>query len=140
MIERVRGSRLRVCRYHIPPVSQVSLSLALIERRLRRNPGTVAGVKDSSGDWNNTRTMLDNFATSGFDVFVGSETFLSANMRHGGVGCISATANVNPAAIDRLFRCWQEADAGEQQQRLDAVRGVVDRAVMLPALKAGSLR
>jgi 4-hydroxy-tetrahydrodipicolinate synthase len=80
--------------------------------------------------------MLDNFADSGFDVFVGSETFLLANMQHGGAGCISATANVNPAAIDRLFRCWQEADAGEQQQRLDAVRSVVERAALLPSLKA----
>ena len=80
--------------------------------------------------------MLDNFAASGFDVFVGSETFLLANMQHGGVGCISATANVNPAAINRLFRGWQEDDAGARQQRLDAVRGVVERAALLPALKA----
>jgi len=57
-------------------------------------------------------------------------------MQHGGIGCISATANVNPAAIDRLFRSWQEADADEQQQGLDAVRGVLSRAAMLPALKA----
>jgi hypothetical protein len=37
-------------------------------------------------------------------VFVGSETFLLANMRNGGAGTISATANVNPAAIDALYQ------------------------------------
>lgn len=135
-VERVGDARLRIYLYHIPSVAMVGISPGLVERLLGRYPGVIAGMKDSSGDWTNTKTMLDNFATSGFDVFVGSETFLLANMQHGGVGCISATANVNPAAIDRLFRSWQEADADEQQQGLDAVRGVLSRAAMLPALKA----
>jgi len=26
-------------------------------------------MKDSSGDWKNTKTFLDNFAKQGFDVF-----------------------------------------------------------------------
>src|SRR5204862_5729935 len=47
---------------------------------------------------------LDAFATDGFDVFVGSESFLLVNMRNGGAGTISATANVNPAAIHKLYR------------------------------------
>ncbi|MGW8313169.1 MAG: dihydrodipicolinate synthase family protein [Desulfuromonadales bacterium] len=135
-VERVGDARLRIYLYHIPPVTMVGISPALVERLLIRYPGVIAGMKDSSGDWTNTRTMLDNFASSGFDVFVGSENFLLANMRHGGVGCISATANVNPAAIDRLYRTWQEADADEQQQQLDAVRRVVERATLLPSLKA----
>ena len=135
-VERVGDARLRIYLYHIPSVAIVGISPGLVERLLGRYPGVIAGMKDSSGDWTNTKTMLDNFATSGFDVFVGSETFLLANMQHGGVGCISATANVNPAAIDRLFRSWQEADADEQQQGLDAVRGVLSRSAMLPALKA----
>jgi len=36
-------------------------------------------------------------------VFVGSESFLLANMRNGGAGTISATANVNPRAIHELY-------------------------------------
>jgi 4-hydroxy-tetrahydrodipicolinate synthase len=79
--------------------------------------------------------MLDNFAASGFDVFPGSETFLLAGMRHGGAGCISATANVNPAAIDRLYREWQGADADRQQEALNAVRKAVGQYVMIPGLK-----
>ena len=98
VIERVGDRRLRLYVYHIPPVSQVPITLGLIERLLKTYPGIVAGVKDSSGDWNNTKAMLDAFAAGGFDVFAGSETFLLANMRHGGAGCISATANVNPGA------------------------------------------
>jgi 4-hydroxy-tetrahydrodipicolinate synthase len=136
VIERVGDRRLRLYLYHIPPVSQVPITLALIERLLKAYPGIVAGVKDSGGDWKNTQAMLDAFAASGFDVFAGSETFLLVNMRNGGAGCISATANVNPAAIARLHREWQTPEADAQQARLDEIRGIIQRYPMIPALKA----
>jgi len=112
----------------------VPISLKLIERLLKEFPGTVVGIKDSSGDWTNTKTMLDSFP--GFAVFAGSEEFLLANMRGGGVGCISATANVNPAAIHALYAGWQSADADERQRRLAQTRKAVQAFPMIPALKA----
>jgi 4-hydroxy-tetrahydrodipicolinate synthase len=136
IIERVGEARLRVYLYHIPPVSQVSITPGLVERLLAAYPEQTAGMKDSSGDWSNTKTFLDAFAASGFDVFAGSETFLLRNMRGGGRGCISATANVNPAAIAHLFDTWQGADADAQQARLDEIRGVFAKFPMIPALKA----
>jgi 4-hydroxy-tetrahydrodipicolinate synthase len=69
-------------------------------------------------------------------VFAGSETFLLQNMRHGGRGCISATANVHPGPIARLHATWQGADADAQQARLDEIRGVFQSFPMIPALKA----
>ncbi len=136
VIERVGDSRLRIYLYHIPPVAVVGIKPGLVERLMKQYPTVIAGMKDSSGDWNNTEMMLDAFAKSGFDVFVGSESFLLANMKNGGAGCISATANVNPAAIDRLFREWRGADAEAQQQALDVVRKTVGQYVMIPSLKA----
>jgi len=136
VIERVGDRRLRIYLYHIPPVSQVPITVPLIERLLKAYPGIVAGAKDSSGDWNNTKAYLDNFAAQGFDVFPGSETFLLQGMRGGGVGCISATANVNPGAIARLFATWRVADADAQQERLNEIRGIFARYPMIPALKA----
>lgn len=136
IIERVGDARLRVYLYNIPPVAQVPITLPLIERLLKAYPGTIAGVKDSSGDWNNTKGMLDRFQPQGFDVFAGSETFLLATLRAGGAGCISATANVNPGPIARLAREWQQDDADRQQAALDAVRKVFQAMPMIPALKA----
>jgi len=136
VIQRVGDSRLRIYLYHIPPVAVVGITRGLVERLLKAYPNTVAGMKDSSGDWNNTKMMLDAFAKSGFDVFAGSESFLLANMRNGGAGCISATANVNPGPIDKLYRDWQNADADAQQEALNAVRKAVGQYVMIPSLKA----
>ena len=136
VIERVGDRRLRVYLYHIPPVAQVPITLGLIERLLKAYPDNVAGIKDSSGDWANTKAVLGAFAASGFDVFPGSETFLLASMRAGAVGCISATANINPGPIARLHATWQAADADRQQQGLDEIRTIMQSYVMIPALKA----
>ncbi|OGA13398.1 MAG: dihydrodipicolinate synthase family protein [Betaproteobacteria bacterium RIFCSPLOWO2_02_FULL_63_19] len=136
LIERVGDTRLQLYLYHIPPVSQVPITLALIGRLLKAYPGAVAGLKDSSGDWNNTKAVLDGFAKSGFDVFAGSEVFLLANMRGGGKGCITATGNVNPGAIDRLYQNWRSAEADALQAEISATRGVFQKYPMISALKA----
>ena len=135
VIERVGDTRLRLYLYHIPPVAQVPITLNLIERLLKAYPEAVAGVKDSSGDWNNTRAMLDAFGASGFDVFAGSEVFLLANMRGGGKGCITATGNVNPAAINRVYENWRSPDADALQAAITATRGIVQKFPMMAALK-----
>jgi 4-hydroxy-tetrahydrodipicolinate synthase len=136
IIEGVGDARLAIYLYHIPAVSQVPISLALIERLLKAYPGAVAGIKDSSGDWANTQAMLTRFQPQGFDVFTGSETFLLANLRHGGRGCISATANVNPAAIAALHRHWQDDGADAMQASLDGVRSAFQKFTLVAALKA----
>jgi 4-hydroxy-tetrahydrodipicolinate synthase len=136
VIERVGESRLRVYLYHIPPVAQVPITLGLVERLRKAYPQQVAGMKDSGGDWKNTQAFLDAFAKDGFDVFPGAETFLLQGMRHGAVGCISATANVNPAAIAGLHATWRAGDADAQQARLDQIRGIFAKFPMIPALKA----
>jgi len=136
VIERVGDERLRLYLYHIPPVTQVGISPALVERLLKRYPGVVAGMKDSSGDWNNTKAMLDAFAKSGFDVFAGSEVFLLDTLRGGGKGCITATGNVNPGPIDNVFRNWRSAEADRLQAGISATRKIVQKVSMIPALKA----
>jgi 4-hydroxy-tetrahydrodipicolinate synthase len=136
VIERVGDERLRLYLYHIPPVSQVPITLKLIERLLAKYPGIVAGVKDSSGDWSNTKAMLDAFAKDGFDVFAGSEAFLLDNMRHGGVGCITATGNINPGPIDNVYRNWRSGEADKLQAGIGATRKIMQKYPMIPALKS----
>src|ERR1700726_4895875 len=124
VVQRVGDARLKIYLYHIPAVAVVGITTGLVERLLAAYPDAIAGMKDSSGDWNNTKTFLDAFSASrtggsGLDVFVGSESFLLANMRNGGAGTISATANINPAAIYQLYLQWKNADAGDQQAKLN---------------------
>ncbi|WP_181296037.1 dihydrodipicolinate synthase family protein [Pseudomonas sp. Q2-TVG4-2] len=140
VIERVGDERLRIYLYHIPPVSQVPLSLALIERLLKAYPANVVGLKDSSGDWSNTQAVIEQFAGDGFQVYAGSESFLLQTLRAGGAGCISATANVNPGPIARLAKTWQAADADDQQAALVRTRKIFERFPLIGALKAVTAR
>jgi len=136
VVERVGDARLRIYLYHIPPVAVIGITPALVERLLKAYPTAIAGMKDSSGDWNNTKTYLDAFAQAGFAVFAGSESFLLQTMRNGGAGTISATANVNPAAIHKLYSEWQKADADQQQDALNRTRETLGaKYLMIAALK-----
>jgi 4-hydroxy-tetrahydrodipicolinate synthase len=163
VVQRVGDTRLKIYLYHIPPVAIVGVTPKLVERLLKAYPTAIAGMKDSSGDWNNTKTFLDAFAETarpartGFDVFVGSESFLLANMRNGGAGTISATANVNPAAIHKLYEKFSgicvkrrgnekalaaasasTTDLEDQQARLNVLREVFSNRkfpLLIAALK-----
>jgi 4-hydroxy-tetrahydrodipicolinate synthase len=147
VVQRVGDTRLKIYLYNIPPVAIVAITPKLVERLLRAYPIAIAGMKDSSGDWNTTKTFLNAFAETGraartFDVFVGSESFLLTNMRNGGAGTISTTANVNPASIHKLYAVASavsaDVDLQDQQSKLNVVRDVFSNKKfpsMIAALK-----
>ncbi|GAB4225184.1 MAG: dihydrodipicolinate synthase family protein [Methyloligellaceae bacterium] len=134
VIERVGDDRLRIYLYHIPPVAQVGFSLELVGRLIEAFPQTVVGLKDSSGDWSNTKALLD--AYPGFTVFPGSEIFLLAGLRNGAAGCITATGNVNARMIRNLYDNWQSDQADALQAEITAVRETIQARPMIPMLKA----
>ncbi|MEQ8313182.1 MAG: dihydrodipicolinate synthase family protein [Gammaproteobacteria bacterium] len=137
VIERVANEKLQIYLYHIPPISQVPIGFDLIQRLAAAYPASIAGIKDSSGDWNNT-LQLNQLGIDDFRVFCGSESFLLQNMQNGGAGCISATANVNPAAINDLYENWQDEGADQKQAQLDQVRAIFQSFPMIAALKAAT--
>ncbi|MEZ4635272.1 MAG: dihydrodipicolinate synthase family protein [Caldilineaceae bacterium] len=134
IINRVDDDRLKIYLYHIPPVSQVAISLNLIDMLVREFPDAVVGIKDSSGDWNNQKAILESHP--GFGTFTGSEMFLLNNLRLGGRGTICATANVIPSQIRALYDNWQAADAEQRQASLMWMREVLSGFTVIPALKA----
>ena len=135
VIERVGDDRLAIYLYHFPLLTQVPITLGLIERLLKRYPKAIAGAKDSSGDWNNSKAMIDNYASAGFDVFPASEALLSKALAIGGAGCISATVNVNPAGIHAVFAQWNQPEGERLQAQADTLRKIFQATLMIPAMK-----
>ena len=136
VVQKVGDANLQLYLYNIPPVTKIGFSLPLLERLVKAYPKTIVGMKDSSGDWPYTESVIRLLASTGFSVYAGSETFLLRTLRAGGVGCISATANVNPKAIAHLADHWQTDDADRLQAGLDEVRGVFAKFPMIAAMKA----
>jgi 4-hydroxy-tetrahydrodipicolinate synthase len=133
IFDRVGDARLRVYLYHFPQMSAVSLGIDLIGRLREAYPEVVVGLKDSSGDRGNLQALLRAFP--GFRLFVGTETLLLENLRAGGAGCISGTANLNPEGIDRLFRGFRTEEAEALQGAADELRLAVQELPLIPAIK-----
>jgi len=133
IIDRVGDDRLAIYLYHIPPQAVVGFSLALVERLVADFPGTVVGLKDSSGDWGNTKQLLD--ALPGFTTLSGSEAFLLDNLRHGGAGCITASGNVNARIIREVYDGWRTPEADDLQAKITGMREIMQRQPMIPMLK-----
>ncbi len=135
VIDHAGDGNLRVIPYHFPKMTGVPVTRGAIELLRRDYPDIVVGLKDSSGDLGNMKSLLEAFP--GFGVYAGTERYLLPVLRAGGPGCISATANVtSPMAAD-VFRAHEASGggAGAVQERLTAVRRVFDGFPLVAALK-----
>jgi 4-hydroxy-tetrahydrodipicolinate synthase len=133
VIDKVGSAALRMYLYHIPPQTQIPFTLDLVGRLIKDFPTAVVGLKDSSGDWNNTAALLDAFP--GLAVFPGSEVFLLDGLRKGGVGCITATGNVNVPGIRKVYENWRTPQADALQAEITLARKTIQAYPMVPALK-----
>jgi 4-hydroxy-tetrahydrodipicolinate synthase len=135
IIQRLGTSAFQLYLYHFPTLSGVPITPGLIELLRDAYPDTMAGVKDSSGDWENTRLLLDRFPD--LAIFPGTETLLLAGLEHGGAGCITAAANVNGAAVRAVWDAFQAGDgsARDRQTAITTTRGVLQSRPMIPAMK-----
>ncbi|MEK9710395.1 MAG: dihydrodipicolinate synthase family protein, partial [Alphaproteobacteria bacterium] len=70
LIDMVNDDRLKIYLYHIPQVSGVGLSIPLVKKLHAEFPDTIVGIKDSSGDWDNTKALL---GIVGLIVYPGAE-------------------------------------------------------------------
>jgi 4-hydroxy-tetrahydrodipicolinate synthase len=135
VIDKIASDALRIYLYHIPQVTQVPITLGLIEKLRAKYPATIAGAKDSSGNWDNTKAMLDAFAKDGFDVFPASESTLTAALPLGAAGCISATVNLNPAGIRAVYDRWNANEGPALQAKANVIRQIFQSPNMIPAMK-----
>jgi len=135
VIQRVGGA-IRIYLYHIPQQSAVPLGVPLIERLLKAYPGKVKGIKDSSGDFANTKSYVDHFAKDGFEVYAGDDGALHALLQEGGAGSITAAANVGSAISATVYANWDRKLGADAQITLSAIRKAVTSVTPIPGLKA----
>lgn len=133
VIQQVGEADLQIYLYHIPPMSTVPFSEAVLGRLLSAYPDTVVGMKDSGGDWDHMRRVREAFPD--FRLFAGSERFLLDILEAGGAGCVSATANVTCRLAGEVFARWSYEDVRPRQHRLIAIRAAIATYPAIPALK-----
>lgn len=135
LIDRVASPALRMILYHIPQHARVGVSPALTARLNAVYPETVVAYKDSGGDWANTQAVIA--AAPAASVFPGSESFLTQGLAYGGAGCISASVNLNAAAIRAVYDgAVSGRDVAAADMAMKAFRKSVQDAGLIPAMKA----
>src|SRR5690606_38458417 len=136
IIDAVGDAKLKIYLYHIPQMTGVPVTLTLIEALMARFPGIFVGLKDSSGNWENTHSIIKAFPE--LDVYSASEALIPQNVAAGGAGCISASANVNARNIKALMAALGTEKEAAIAAGVTEVRKIFEGLPLIPAIKAAA--
>lgn len=121
LVEKINNDKLRIYLYHFPQMSQVPFSTDLVKRLIAAFGPIIAGLKDSSGDFEQSRGFVE--ATGGidadFDVYPSSESFLWDGLSIGTAGIISGSTNVFANKVQAALRA---PEGPERDAAMDIVR------------------
>jgi 4-hydroxy-tetrahydrodipicolinate synthase len=116
IVEGVGDARLRATLYNIPQVSGVPVPPQVAANLRRRFGVAVAGVKDSTGVFDNFRAF--RAAAPELAIVVGNEADIGRALAEGGAGTICGMANVVPPLVRAMF---SDADAPGPMQAVLAL-------------------
>lgn len=134
LIQTVGNANLRLYFYHFPELSGVPIPFSVIQRLQKVYPTQIAGIKDSSGEWDHTQALCQSFPE--LQVFSGTERLLLPVLEAGGAGCISATANVTAPLAAQVLAKWREGSVPDSlQDSLTTLRTEFAPLPTIPALK-----
>jgi 4-hydroxy-tetrahydrodipicolinate synthase len=134
LIEGIGDDRLRIYLYHFPQMSMTPISVDLV-KRLRGDFGEqIAGLKDSSGDFEQSRAFAEatGGVDAGFDVYPSSESFLFDGLAAGCAGIISGSTN----AFANKVQAALAAEGGEREQAFEKVKAARATAGKYPLMAA----
>ncbi|MBV8263897.1 MAG: dihydrodipicolinate synthase family protein [Candidatus Eremiobacteraeota bacterium] len=135
VIEEVADDRLRVLLYLIPQLTGIEMGVDLVTRLAKAFPGTVAGLKDSSGDWESTGALCRALGDT-IDIMVGTEALLLQAMSAGASGCITAMGNLAAREIVELYEKRDTPEATARSGAINELRLALQTLPVIPALKA----
>ena len=137
VIQTVGDARLKIIVYDFPTMTGLEIGVPLLSRLHAAYPDTVIGIKDSSGRWEDMKAVCE--AIPGFYTYAGTETYLLDDLKAGGAGCISATANASLTYCARVYAAWCAGDmaaAEAAQAEASTVRAMLESYPAVPSLKA----
>ena len=135
IIEGVNRKDWRLYLYHIPQVIGVNLSHGVIAELLKRYPGIIAGIKDSSCDRTHSVALAQAFMPP-LTVYVGFEPDLPTLGPLGSTGAISGLANFMPRTVHRMVLESAAPGTAHDAQRVQTLLDLLKPHSLMPALKS----
>jgi dihydrodipicolinate synthase/N-acetylneuraminate lyase len=109
--------------YSIPHFTAVPIAEPILS--LLEGHPQLAGLKDSSGDWDNTLRLLRGYPN--LSIFPGSDLVAGNGYLHGAQGTISGTANSFPEIVAAVPQAKEQGTQAvlKAQERLTALLGIL---------------
>ena len=110
--------------YNMPSCTKMLISLKIV--RLAKDLGAL-GIKDSSGDLDYLYSLIDAFKDSPeFSIIVGTESYLSDTITHGGHGAVAGGANFLPKLFVDLYNASLENNVTVMDELNEKVKYIYD--------------
>ncbi len=137
LVDSIGRDDLRIYLYHFPQMSQVPLSTDLVNRLRAAFGPVIAGLKDSSGDFEQSRAFIE--ATGGvaedFDVYPSSEAFLWQGLDIGSAGIISGSTNIFANLVQAARNAPEGPERDAAMDRVREARATAGKYPMMAAMK-----
>jgi 4-hydroxy-tetrahydrodipicolinate synthase len=123
--------------YHIPQVSQISLSIELLKRLKNEFPNQFLGLKNSSNDPLHTQELGKSFGED-LIIFTGNDHLFQMSLSFGASGCITAPANLFSEDLRIIWDSHQNRTISQEaQEHITNARSILDRyGPAAPLIKA----
>lgn len=112
--------------YNIPARTGNNIAFGTVKRLLAEHENII-GIKDSSGNFDNTLKYIEN-TDPRIQVLAGSDSLILWTLMAGGKGAISGCSNVFPELMVSIYKYWGVGDiekANEAQKKIRPFRNVM---------------
>lgn len=125
----------KIMLYHIPPISQIAIPVAVLEALLASHPTAIYGVKDSGGDGEHTAMLIARFPQ--LNIFTGGAPLLGRALADGAAGGIFALTNAFPRELRAILDAHQAGgQVAAAQRHVTALADTLKQHGAVPSLKA----
>ncbi len=105
------ASSLPVLLYSIPQFTAINITNEIID--LLKDHPNLAGLKDSAGDLDRTRELIERYPH--LNIYSGSDYITGPAFMHGAYGCISGGANAFPELLNGVRNAHRNGESHEKQ-------------------------
>ncbi len=135
LVEAVNNPEIRIHLYHFPQMSKAPIPPEIVKRLFRDYKPMISGLKDSSGDFSQTRAFVEATGGigSGFHVYPSSEEFIPEAMEIGCAGIISGSLNAFGPLARKAYNDGKLLN--QTFEKVVSARQLAQRYPLIPAMK-----
>lgn len=84
----------------------------------------IAGIKDSSGNWDNLKGYIEATRGMDFSVLSGNDSLILPTLKEGGAGGITAVANIYPRTMVSIYQRFLAGDIAGAEEAQNSIANI----------------